>query len=74
MNTPLPKTPEEKMRAALSLVLLFHSGRSWDSTARKEWETGLEAVLGPVPVAPDTHEATTKVLCNAVRAALASDT
>jgi len=60
-NTNHHLSPAEKMREALSLVLLFHSGVTWDSEARAKWEGGLERVFGPIPVTSDTHEATTRV-------------
>ena len=48
------------MEDALKAVLLFHSGGEWDSLRRAEWA----ALTG-------SSEATTKVLCDTVRAALA---
>ena len=53
-------TQEDRMRRALECVLLFHSGSGfWDSAKTEAWfaRTG-------------RREATTKVLCDAVRAAL----
>lgn len=55
MNRPPPNMAE-----ALHAVLLFHSGDRWDTEKNARWLllTGSE-------------EATTKVLCDTVRAALA---
>ena len=49
----------ERLREALRLTLLFHSGSPWDDSKRLAWLkiTGVE-------------EATTKVLCDTIRAAL----
>lgn len=49
-------------RLALEAVLLFHEGGEWDASRRAAWTllTGQE-------------EATTKGLCNTVRAALAQE-
>ena len=49
-----------ELLAALEAVLLFHSGREWDATARREW---LRLVGAP--------DATTKVLCDVARSAIA---
>ena len=49
-----------ELLAALEAVLLFHSGREWDATTRREWSR----LVG----APD---ATTKVLCEVARSAIA---
>ena len=49
-----------ELLAALEAVLLFHSGREWDETTRREW---LRLVGAP--------DATTKVLCDVARAVIA---
>jgi len=51
--------PSYDLRDALKLVLLFHGGR-WDDAEKTEWHR----ITG-------TREATTKVLCDHVRSALA---
>ena len=51
--------PSYNLHDALKLVLLFH-GVAWDETERAEWER----ITG-------TREATTKVLCDHIRSALA---
>lgn len=76
----------DKLREALKLVLLFHSGSPWDFEKQQAWANGLTAILGnatsrdPKVVGANgdgtwdgacpTNEATTKNLCNAARAAL----
>lgn len=50
---------EREMTAALMAVLLFHGGGEWTDAKRAEWK----ALTG-------TDEATTKTLCDTVRAAL----
>jgi len=74
-------------QTALELVLLFHSGSPWTFDKQQDWANKLTELLGPAAgrdpkvvnaygdgtwdgVKP-TNEATTKNLCNAVRAALA---
>lgn len=74
------------MIAALDVVLLFHGGDPWDWDKKQRWADLLTVVMGAAnhrdpkvvgshgdgtwdPVAP-TEEATTKNLCNCVRAAL----
>ncbi len=73
-NTPTPDTKPitaaERMREALSLVLLFHSGVKWDSEAVAKWERGIDTVHDPRGRTPNTHEATTRILCDAARAAI----
>ncbi len=49
-----------ELLAALEAVLLFHSGRKWDATTRREWSR-----LVGVP------DATTKVVCDVARSAIA---
>ena len=51
----------EKREAALKAVLLFHSGVPWDYKAKIEWSK----LVGP------DNEATTKGMCDNIRAALA---
>lgn len=50
---------EQEMTSALMAVLLFHGGGEWDEEKRNLWRT----LTG-------TDEATTKNLCDTVRAAL----
>lgn len=73
------------MEHALRLVLLFHGAR-WDDEQKQAWANGLTFILGTASGrdpkamgangdgtwdrATPTNEATTKNLCNAVRAAL----
>ena len=52
--------PSYKVLDALRLVLLFHSGSPWDEAKCVEWFR----ITG-------TREASTKVLCDHVRSALA---
>jgi hypothetical protein len=71
------------LRTAAELVLLFHSGSPWDWDKKQQWDCKLIELLGPASsrkpagyhhgLIPATNEATTKNLCDAVRAALASD-
>jgi len=66
------------MELALEAVLLFHSGSPWDDDKRIRWQITAKILLGPctllsshgLPV--DQWEATTRVLCDMVRAARAS--
>lgn len=80
------KTREDKLAQACQLALLFHSGSPWTFEKRQEWANGLTELLGPASTrdckvvgangdgtwdgAMPTNEATTKNLCNAIRAAL----
>lgn len=58
--------------AALKAVLLFHGGGEWDAVKRSAWELLLTQCFESTAVRlPPTNEATTKNLCDAVRAALA---
>lgn len=52
-------SPSAELRDALKLPLLFHAGGPWDDERRKEWLR----VTG-------TREASTKVLCDHLRAAI----
>jgi hypothetical protein len=52
--------PSTVLGDALRLVLLFHAGGPWDAERQREWLR----ITG-------TTEATTKVLCDHIRAALA---
>jgi hypothetical protein len=77
----------ETLVNALKLVLLFHSGGHWTSERSQGWANGLTSILGPAESrdpkvvgaygdgtwdgATPTNEATSRNLCNAVRAALA---
>lgn len=56
-----------KLTEALKLVLLFHSGSPWDDEKKEAWANHLKLIFGEFV---QTNEATTKNLCNAVRAAL----
>lgn len=75
-----------KLQEACKLVLLFYSSGHWDDDKRQAWANGMTVLLGPAierdskvvgankdgtwdPALP-TNEATTKNLCNAIRAAL----
>lgn len=61
-----------RLTEACKLVLLFHSGSPWDIQKSLSWQNGMGQLLqsetGRVP--DDFSDATTKNLCNAVRAAL----
>lgn len=68
-------------RKALEAVLLFHSGSPWTPEKQDAWQEFGFATLGKPPKfedyhyarksdRPDTFEATTRVLCEMVRAAL----
>lgn len=75
MNSPL--------RTAAELTLLFHDGSHWTDEKRHLWDVKLTELLGPaaqrqpesyhysVGKIQPTNEATTRNLCNAVRAAMA---
>lgn len=58
-------------RAALRLVLLFHNG-PWSSQEAVQWLARLREVESATGAAL-SHEATTRALCDAVRAALSSE-
>lgn len=68
--------PNAKLTEACKLVLLFHDGGEWTNDKRLAWSNTIGLLLqneyGRVP--KDFSEATTKNLCNAVRAALATIT
>lgn len=57
-----------KLEAACRAALLFHAGSPWDEAKAAEWSALVFPLLGPRE--PD---ATTKTLCDALRAALAKD-
>jgi hypothetical protein len=62
-------TQAHKLRAACRATLLFHgSTLGWDASARNEWREIVTLMLG------EQHhgDATTKVLCDIQRAALAA--
>lgn len=79
-------TEKEFLRSACKAVLLFHSGKAWTADVQIEWDNLLTSIMGPAVArdpqivgangdgtwdgAYPTNEATTKNLCNAVRAAL----
>jgi len=85
MNNVRPEEKSVPYRPVLALqaVLLFHSASPWDEEKRKNWQEIAHAVLGE-PWCSDEHysrqpggrpvewEATTRVLCDIVRAALGS--
>ena len=56
---PDPRERVQVLRATLELPLLFHSGGVWDDTKRRRWRE----ITG-------TEEATTRVMCDAIRRAL----
>lgn len=63
-----------KLTAALELVLLFHSGH-WTKEAELAWNSRMDGILGEVKDRPEEsrrmgNDASTRNLCNAVRAAL----
>jgi hypothetical protein len=69
-------TQTEKMDLALEAVLLFHSGSPWDDKKRMRWAFLTSSILGPCKQlsaygTPTGRgwDATTKVLCDMVRAA-----
>lgn len=68
---------------ACKLVLLFHSGSPWDFEKRQAWVNGLHSLIttndpkvtgangdGTWDAKGNREDATTKNLCNAVRAAI----
>lgn len=63
----ITNSAEESKDAALRMALLFHSGERWDEKASGEW-IRLQLLVGHFD---RKVEATSKVLCNAVRHALA---
>jgi len=71
---------EQKMRIALEQVLLFYGAGPWDDAKRSKWAENCAALLRTPP--QDFRklwdpnyclDATTKVLCDCVRAALMTD-
>lgn len=56
----------EALQAACKLTLLFHSCSPWDREKAWKWLNYQKVIAGLEPMV----EATTKVLCDAVRAAL----
>jgi len=56
--------------AALNLVLLFHSASPWDFDKQQKWQQLCHQLLGR-PKFDTGWDATTKTLCDAVRATLA---
>ncbi len=69
-------TQQEKRELALEAVLLFHSGSPWDADKRGRWVFLAHSLLGPctqlnaygLPT-DQPWDATTRVLCDMVRAA-----
>lgn len=80
------QTQNARLRTACELTLLFYSVGPWTDDKRANWSQRMDALLGPAierdervtgsnqdgtwDGAMPTNEATTKNLCNAVRAAL----
>lgn len=60
-----------KTRLALEAVLLFHSGSPWDDAKKLKWRVITDEMLGEAHDPKHGHDATTKVLCDVVRASLA---
>lgn len=68
-----------RLKTACDLVLMFHSGSPWTYEKQQDWANGLTDLLGTASsrktrdgsylVVP-TNEATTRNLCDAVRAAM----
>lgn len=58
---------KEALVTACEMVLMFHSSGPWDDNKRKLWKAHLLVLLG----SDANDEATTKRLCDAIRAALA---
>lgn len=67
-------TAKNPLETACRLVLLFHSGSPWDFQKQQAWQNGLIELGLDVGDPSHNHsgEATTRNLCNAVRAALST--
>ncbi len=63
---------EDYSPLALEAVLLFHSGSPWDGDKNNKWQNICVSVLKSsyLPVHVSSFKATTKVLCDIVRAAI----
>jgi len=62
------------MRLALEAVCIFHSGSPWDAPKNMRWQVICQTLLRKPDVQQGkghNFDATTKVLCDMVRAALA---
>lgn len=70
------KNEPSKLLRACELVLLYHDGGPWTFEKANAWANGLTDIMGPALFRRDlpSNEATTKNLCNAVRAAVADFT
>lgn len=80
-------TQKERLVMACELTLLFYTVGPWTDAKRQEWSEKMDAILGPALERDERvvgangdgtwdgacpgNEATTKNLCNAMRAALA---
>ena len=71
---------EQKMRVALQQVLLFFGNGHWDDSKRSQWAVNCATLLRIPPqdfgatYDPNySFDATTKVLCDCVRASLRTD-
>ncbi len=57
---------DKRLRSALELPLMFHAGGAWTADMRRRWKEITGDIAGG-------QEATTKIMCDAIRAALATD-
>lgn len=61
----------DRLSAAAQLALDFHSGAPWTERRRESWRRGIAAAYGDGGVPPSQSlDATTRALCDAIRAAL----
>lgn len=68
---PIATPPLVKLIEANKLTLLFHSASPWTDEKRAAFTNGLTVCLGPaIEREYQSNEATTRNLCDAVRAAL----
>ena len=68
-----PDEANAKLKAAVELVLLFHSVSPWEEEKRDKWFSLLSCIYPPrqsIPLA--SQQPTTKALCDACRLALKS--
>ncbi len=61
----------QRLQAANKLTLLFHSGGTWDLEKHAQWLHFVGIAHSPNDPGEEAAQATTKNLCDAVRAALA---
>lgn len=74
----LAAVASERRRLALEMVLMFHGGGYWTDDKRLDWTNAAVSILGTGYTQKTSHgldahfsfDATTKVLCDCVRAAL----